>query len=225
MRLDVDIAPAAYEHTNDPCVLHVEDRGTTLVGVIDGRGDWGDGARGAARTRERLAAEWPPLPGSIEEIARHVERLGKQIGEASADEDFGCSFSGTFVLAHGDRFAVAAAGLFAVAALAPEELRIVFRIERLVDRLVAEGRLTERELAAFPHKNVCSGPLLGSDLKLPMVVSGPHVLGAAALVVAYHEVFDAGAAGWPGAPHAWSARAWQARDRVASPVIVLRRRA
>lgn len=216
--LHVDIAPAKYRATADPCVLHARARGAELVGIVDGRGTWGNGHQAAEWTRGELERRWAlAFPASIEDAAKATVEMANDAHERFDDADFGCSFCAILALIDAERLYVAAAGTFEAWLFSEAGARQLFRTALLVDEVIASGKLSSEEIAQFPHPNVCIGPFLADGRGRPMTVVEPVTRsGGETVVLGHRYLFD----DLP-SPLPPSALAWQARDDVGSPVIVV----
>ena len=195
--------------------------------MFDGWGSWGTGMEAAARTRAMLEARWRKAPpSSLQAAVADVHEIANSTPAELRADNCDCVFHGALLLLEGSSVHLAAAGAFPVVLASQADFSMLFRPLTLGEKVREDRSLSDEELAAFPHKDVCMGPYLASDRDLsPLSSSGPHSVPVGSVVLVANPDIVATLesrkpASWVDSP-ATELRALDARKWV-PPVVVVR---
>lgn len=171
------LSPARYATATEP--LHLDRGGVQLVVLIDGTACWSNGSEAAEALRCALSSTLGEPRAAIPTMDALAPILSACAAEVVAEvppdpADWGWSVSLAVLRVEGAELSTAAVGALTVLCLDGDDgARVLHRPGRLVDRLVAEGRLSAEEAAGSSLRKILEGPFLSPEYT--RVVSGPGV--------------------------------------------------
>ncbi len=146
--------------------------------LLDGVSSWGSGAEAAAWTRVRLAHvfELRP-PTSPHALADELMSTLRNLPDSITADDWGWSFSVAAAVIYGGTIQVASLGRHAIIALKQGQSITLAAPIRLVDDLVALGRVSPADAERHPLNRIMKGPFLGDagatlDWNPPVALDG-----------------------------------------------------